>query len=634
MDTTRVFTIQEGWRRSGINAATGLVAAAAILAVDGQLGPMSFALRRGMAVTALAVIAALWTSRHGRPRVLAAAAIAAAVILARAPSVSAALVELIAAVAVIEIALGSRATGPTMPVGLVPAVCSYSALRFVADLVPQTGTTWETAAHAASGYVNRARRLDANLSFTVLGGPAVVFAFLYLLWSWRRAGGAGRLVAAGAIPAIWFGSSCDCNSRHLGRTARRFLAWLGTRSFLDDDRLNRGRRVARRAASNKSAAAGGSAARPPCCWNAVAWVSICWGNHCGTTGRVRFGRHAQSAPGGRLYGGGAGRSLPRRYGADRPRGRTIDSRSQFRRPRLGPAGLWPVRRIQRRHVRLLPVYCRAEGYDFGVIEHTRGDPPRPRHRSSPNGPNAVADARDAAVEQKLKQSASRRRRAHLRVQQRPDRGSARTAERVGMPGAAAARRVPPTDRPRRSSRDYTDAIEPADLAETQILVLINSPKEWRSADRRVDSGLRGQGRQPAGAGRPHRRLRLDARVQQSARSARYQVPFRLGLQGRRETWRGCQAAAPDLVAWGWDEENPGVAVGASLELSGNAAAAAGRAVRLLRRGGSRKRDGQLTWGITTTTRASSWATSSWSRPRPTDAAGSSSGAIPPLSRAA
>ena len=38
----------------------------------------------------------------------------------------------------------------------------------------------------------------------------------------------------------------------------------------------------------------------------------------------------------------------------------------------------------------------------------------------------------------------------------------------------------------------------------------------------------------------------------------------------REGWRGCQAAAPDAVAWGWDEENPGVAVGASLELSGSA----------------------------------------------------------------
>ena len=38
----------------------------------------------------------------------------------------------------------------------------------------------------------------------------------------------------------------------------------------------------------------------------------------------------------------------------------------------------------------------------------------------------------------------------------------------------------------------------------------------------------------------------------------------------RETWRGCQAAAPDAIAWGWDDENPGVAVGASLELSGSA----------------------------------------------------------------
>jgi hypothetical protein len=51
----------------------------------------------------------------------------------------------------------------------------------------------------------------------------------------------------------------------------------------------------------------------------------------------------------------------------------------------------------------------------------------------------------------------------------------------------------------------------------------------------------------------------------------------LGIQFRfdsaykaREGWRGCQAAAPDAVAWGWDEENPGVAVGSSLELTGSA----------------------------------------------------------------
>jgi hypothetical protein len=51
----------------------------------------------------------------------------------------------------------------------------------------------------------------------------------------------------------------------------------------------------------------------------------------------------------------------------------------------------------------------------------------------------------------------------------------------------------------------------------------------------------------------------------------------LGIQFRfdsayraREIWRGCQAAAPDAIAWGWDEANPGVAVGASLDLSGSA----------------------------------------------------------------
>ena len=87
------------------------------------------------------------------------------------------------------------------------------------------------------------------------------------------------------------------------------------------------------------------------------------------------------------------------------------------------------------------------------------------------------------------------------------------------------------------------------------------------------SRLRRQGRQPAGPGRPHRRLRPDARIQHacSARSASSFGSTRLTRPAT--TWRGCQAAAPDLVAWGWEEENPGVAVGASLELSGHAAAA-------------------------------------------------------------
>ena len=59
-----------------------------------------------------------------------------------------------------------------------------------------------------------------------------------------------------------------------------------------------------------------------------------------------------------------------------------------------------------------------------------------------------------------------------------------------------------------------DTIADTDLVGTQILVLINSPKVWREAEQAPDrSRLRRPGRQPAGPGRPHRRLRPDARVQ-------------------------------------------------------------------------------------------------------------------------
>ncbi len=63
------------------------------------------------------------------------------------------------------------------------------ALRFAIDLVPQSGRCGAAVGRLANLYVDGAGRVDAELSFTALGGPAVSLAALYLLWGWRRAGG-------------------------------------------------------------------------------------------------------------------------------------------------------------------------------------------------------------------------------------------------------------------------------------------------------------------------------------------------------------------------------------------------------------------------------------------------------------
>ncbi len=135
-------------------------------------------------------------------------------------------------------------------------------------------------------------------------------------------------------------------------------------------------------------------------------------------------------------------------------------------------------------------------------------------------------------------------------------------------GAIVASEVAPTPAGKQVMR-HTDSIEPADLAQTQILVLINSPKEWKGADRLLvlDFVARGGSLLVLGDHTDVFGLRRGF----NSLLGPLGIKFRFDSAYKaRETWRGCQAAAADLVAWGWDDENPGVAVGASLELSGHA----------------------------------------------------------------
>ena len=114
-----------------------------------------------------------------------------------------------------------------------------------------------------------------------------------------------------------------------------------------------------------------------------------------------------------------------------------------------------------------------------------------------------------------------------------------------------------------------ETIEPAELETTQILVLINSPKVRDERERRVIDDFVARGGSLLVLG-DHSDVFGLMRGFNSLLEP-LGIRFRSDLAYKaRESWRGCPAAAPDAVVWGWDDENPSVVVGASLELSGSA----------------------------------------------------------------
>ena len=218
----------------------------------------------------------------------------------------------------------------------------------------------------------------------------------------------------------------------------------------------------------------------------MAWVSICWGNHCAERPVAPDWSSCTLAPlaaaclavvlagvclvGTGLIGPAAGRSIRvHNYGG-------LD----WDRPVFGQFGAFSGGMFG-----LLPVYCRAEGYEFDVIEHTQ-EIRRPDTARSPNGPKAAPTRADAGSSKNEAQgpSAASRARQSVRGVQPARAANGRRSDRRGA-AARPLRRGSTGRPPAKTVLRYTDAIEPADLAKTQILVLINSPKEWNDADRRV-----------------------------------------------------------------------------------------------------------------------------------------------------
>jgi len=553
-------------RGRAAHALVVIALAAAVLVLDGQIGPLSVAIRRAAALIVVATIAASGVARGRgwRPARWAAIVVAAAIV-ARAPSVSAGLVGFIVALAAIEVTLKSRSTGAPLAAGLVPASYCYVALRFAVDLVPQAGAISQTASRAASRYVSLARALDADLSFNALGGPAVVLAVLYLLWTWRRAGGIGRLVAAVTIPLAWFAALAvvtpDASTGSLTafwRGSLHGLFWMGIAALVAavlpgrqphaegprrEDLGTEPPRTGRTSLARRFV--GAVSARRPAASGSVVMHHAPLAAAC-----LAAALAAVCLVGTGLIGPAKARSIRvHNYGG-------LD----WDRPVFGRFGAFSSGMFG-----LLPVYCRAEGYDFDVIDAPqrsgsgeRQPPPRGfQGEAAPRTPTPAraepATNRNSTIAASAETPATKSNGDQASPPR--TRSDAASPARVASPASAVSRVV--------------DTIKPADLEKTQILILINSPKVWDSGQRQVVLDFVARGGSLLVLG-DHTDVFGLMRGFNSLLGP-LGIRFRFDSAYRaRETWRGCQSAAPDAVAWGWDDENPGVAVGASLELSGSA----------------------------------------------------------------
>jgi hypothetical protein len=615
-----------------VNAGITLGATAALLLLDSELGPASYTLRRAAALAVLAVIAAWgWTrkspvaavevsdgrggnsllqdgsdgaapsqesgtgispggsaatgwkpaSQVGWRIVRWAAVIAAMAILAWAPSVPIALLGFVIALAAIEIGAGSRSAGVRLAGGLIPACLSYVAIRFMVDLVPQVGTLAEAVARGGSRYINYTRGFDVHLSFTALGGPAVGLAVLYLLWSGRRAGGIGRIIAAIIVPLAWFALLPAVTPEvaagpiaAFSRGAYHGLFWLGVAgavvAFLPAVAIRgespspalRAPSLQREGEEDPSRVTG---------MNARAVRS-------GRLPLIAAGLVAALAGvclvGTAFIGPAAGRSV-----------RVVNSGGlDWERPVFGQFGAFSGGMFG-----LWPVYCRAEGYDFSVVRGpssvVRGSLTR-TSEPGPKMPGRSQQADDGATVRQHPQPFVRSpwsvvRGSLTRKSGRDDAtiGRSNKADEGTKGGTPTTDKETTDHEPRTTDKETTDhgqrttdkedTIEPADLEKTQVLVLINSPKIWDERERRTILDFVAHGGSLLVLGDHTDVFGLMRGFNSLLEPLGIRFRFDSAYKAR-ESWRGCQAASSDAVAWGWDDENPGVAVGASLELSGSA----------------------------------------------------------------
>lgn len=112
-----------------------------------------------------------------------------------------------------------------------------------------------------------------------------------------------------------------------------------------------------------------------------------------------------------------------------------------------------------------------------------------------------------------------------------------------------------------------DTVTASTLSGAQILVLINSPKEWEGEELRTVRDFVAGGGSLLVLGDHTDVFGLMKGF--NTLLAGFGMLFQFdSAYHARSTWRGCVSAAPDAVSCGWDMKIPSVAVGASLKLQG------------------------------------------------------------------
>jgi hypothetical protein len=430
-----------GCRRVAQQAMVSFCLLTSLLLSDGQLGPLSFPLRRMTA--SVLIVAAICAVRPRRWRFAGTIVALSAVVVA--PATTCALLANVMAAAI----LGFNSAADTDPLvpGVSQACLTYVNLRFASDLVPQSRLLGESISKAAYLHMRAMLGHDHYLSPTALGGPAIVLSTVYILWRWRLSPTPSRLLVAVLFPVAWFlllpvvalVAGADPVSIFVCGACYGVF-WIGCAAVLD-------------AVGTRRAGAVTSIDR-----RMPRPALICFGLASLVIGTTLVGVVGPAAS--------ANKSLlvHNRGGLD------------WDRPVFGKFGSFSGGMFG-----LFPVYARANGYRFEVLDK--------------------------------------------------------------------------------------DTIRPGDLAGFQIMVLINSPKQWEGNELRTVRNFVAGGGNLLVLGDHTDVFGLMNGFNTLLSGFGIEFQFDSAYHSR-STWRGCLSASADAVACGWETESPGVAVGASLKLTG------------------------------------------------------------------
>ncbi len=194
-------TVMVGWACHLKRVPLIVAVAAGLLFLDGQLGPISFSLRRVISSAILAIVILAVFRPWGRLASTLVLCIAVAFV-AVSPMLSLALLGYVLAVAIV--AENDTSGMSRLAPGLSQTCFSYIGISFLFHLLPQSRLLAHALSAAAYGYVRVTTGTVHHLSPTALGGPAILFLMLYLLWRWRLSGSWVRLLGVIFVPAAWF----------------------------------------------------------------------------------------------------------------------------------------------------------------------------------------------------------------------------------------------------------------------------------------------------------------------------------------------------------------------------------------------------------------------------------------------